>query len=324
MARASAAPAQAARLPAWTRPPHPIYRFESSHWKRSRSWRLLRGSLWAVPIILALGLLVAYAAGTLSAGTSASQPESTLVAGATFVVVLVSISALLNWLIGLGASILGATLIARDRESQTWPFLRVTTLSSIEIAGGKLSALLRLLIFPAHAVAALRLAALAGVAVTLAYVAAESGPMLQQAVDMVRQVGPAALLPASTLLLTGIVGGLDLVVWLIYWLIEPYFNLLYNSAIGLAASSLARTRGRAIGLVFVVHLILGLAVYAPIQQIAYGMTTLGFSVFKDPTGNALTMLMLFSVQFGLLIALQSAAMVGSLIFTLKRIERLGD
>jgi hypothetical protein len=314
----------APRQPAWARPTHPVFRRELGRWQRSRAWRLLRASPWVAPLVLALGLLLAAGAGALSADTQALPSATALVAGATFVGVAATLSGLLNWLLGLMASLFGAVLIARERENQNWPFLRVTTLTSFEILGGKLAALLHMLAGPAHTIAAIRLAALLGGAGAVVFAAANAGFTLAELVDLADSLVAQALLPGPALLVTASVGGLDILIWLIYWLIEPYFNAVYNSLIGLAASTLASTRGRAIALVFVGHLVLSLAIYAPAQQIAYALFALGFRVGGGPGANVLTSLLVFSVQFGLLIGMQAAAMLACFAFSLRRLDHLGD
>jgi hypothetical protein len=324
MAKAATSASLNTWWPGWARPAHPVFRFEARRWRRSRASRLLRGSVWVTPIILLLGILVALGAAGLSANALAPQSDVLIVAGGTYVFLLATVSALFNWLVGLAGSLLGASLIARERETQNWPFLRVTTLSTVEIVGGKLAALLQLLVKPAHAIALLRLGALGGGAVALGLAVASSGVTPEEALDAVTSFEPLAFLPASSLLLAASVGGLGLLAWITYWLIEPYFNVLYNSAIGMTASSLARTRGLAIGLTFVIHLILGLAVYAPVQQFAYLLFAFGFGQLGDLASNVLTTLILFTLQFGLLIGLQGGAMLACLAFTLKRLDGLGE
>jgi hypothetical protein len=314
----------AQRLPGWISPAHPVFRRELNRWRRSRAWRWLRGSPWSVPLLVGLGVLMAGGAAALSAETFASPAEIALMAGGTFVLVLATTSAMLNWLLGLLASLYGAALVARERESQNWPFLRVTTLTSLDILGGKLAALLHVLARPAGAIVILRLAALLGGVAAVALAATTSGARPDQVREMLESLESMSLMPRSALLVTASIGGLDFAIWLLFWLIEPYFNAVYNSAIGLTASTLARTRGRAIALVFAGHLGLALVIYAPIQQLAYLLVALGFSTVANPADPVINSLVLFSVQFGLSVVLQAGAMLACLLFSLWRVERLGD
>jgi hypothetical protein len=225
----------------------------------------------------------------------------------------------------LAATILGATLIARDREEQRWAFLRVTPLQSTEIVGGKLASLLYLLAWPMHLAAGLRLFAMLAGAVTLGLVALAGGlapGILSDGLEVVREVAPFA--PAG-LLLTASVGGVDVLAGLAYWLIEPYFTGLYNSAIGLAASTLARTRGLAIGLAFVVHFSLSLGVYWPAQQIVFLIFLALTNVFGPAVAGSLpSMLLASTLQFAVSIGLQVAVLAGCLTLAVRRVERLGD
>jgi hypothetical protein len=147
-------------LPAWVRRNHPIVRNETGHWARSRGWRLARNLIWGGSLTFIL--VPAGCALLFSWRSQLSGPaEAILAVGGVFTLGRALISTLANWLNNLSASILGATLVAHERESQTWPFLRLTSLTSIDIVGGNLMALLYTLARPLQLVTALRLLALA-------------------------------------------------------------------------------------------------------------------------------------------------------------------
>ncbi len=154
-------------LPAWARPRHPVVDYELRHWRRSRVWRAVRYTLWGGSLTFLLLPAACSLLFSLSA-TFSSAPEAVLGIGGTFTLGLVVVSSLANWLNSLTASLLGATLIARERECQSWPFLRLTTLSSADIVGGKFAALLYTLANPLLLVTGLRLLALASGGLTLA------------------------------------------------------------------------------------------------------------------------------------------------------------
>src|SRR4029077_2107558 len=80
--------------------------------------------------------------------------------GGVFAVGLALLSTLAVWFSNISASILGATLIAGERESRTWPFLRLTSLIAMDIAGGKMTGLVDSLLGPLRLITGLRLLAL--------------------------------------------------------------------------------------------------------------------------------------------------------------------
>src|SRR6185503_2115875 len=161
-------------LPAWVRPTHPIVHNEIRHWAHSRGWRAVRYLLWGGSLIF---LLVPAGCAVLFTISSQlrSPAEMILTLGGVFTLGLAVISTLAHWLNSLSASVLGATLIARERESQTWPFLRLTSLTSADIAGGKLVALLYTLARPLALVTGLRVLALLSGLATLLLAGAASG-----------------------------------------------------------------------------------------------------------------------------------------------------
>src|SRR5262245_4974085 len=120
-------------LPNWTHPRHPIVHGETRHWQRSRVWRSTRAVLWAASLLfLAVPLLCPLLVNLSNPGFS-GPAEAILVTGGTITFGLAIVSAVAGGLNGLLAGLLGATLISRERECQSWPFLRLTTLTSLEI-----------------------------------------------------------------------------------------------------------------------------------------------------------------------------------------------
>ncbi len=308
-------------LPTWARPSHPIVRYERRHWQASRVWRVAGNVLWGGSLVF---LLVPAACSILFTLTSTFQSPAELILGigGLFTTGLVFVTALLSGLNSLSASILGATLIARERESQTWPFLQLTTLPRHEIALGKLMALFYTLARPVVIITALRgLAVLSGlVTLALAYVA--SGLTPEQLTQLITAflaeitTNPAELLPGLLFSLLGALAGLA------FWLLEPLWSVVYNGVFGLAASTLGRSRGAAIALVFALHFGIGLGLYAPAQQ----LSLLASAPLVQVPG-ALSVLLpvgLVVIQTLLLLVLNWGVLIGALIFSLRRIETLGD
>ena len=305
-------------LPAWTHATHPIVHYETRRWRRSRLQRLIQRGPWAVAlIVLALSALCAGAV-TLQGQLSARPASVILAAGGTLALIAAAVSGLANWLVGLAASILAATLIARERESRTWPFLRLTSLTSAEIVGGKFAAVWYTLRGVLHFVAGLRLLALGVGLLTAVLWLLTERPAAGQ---VLAALSSLPLTPADLAWLS-LLGGVGAAIGLAGWLLEPYFGLLYNGAVGLAASTLARSSGAAVVLMIAAHFGLSLGVYFPAQQIV----SLSLLALVSNASNVGVLLPLssFVIQFGLNTALQLGAALGCALFTLYQVERLSE
>jgi hypothetical protein len=321
MAKALTAPRPLWRLPAWARRQHPVVREELRRWK----WFPNRGGRQAAAFFGLILLAPLLCGGSVGLGAALTQAEWIGVAGATTTLAALALSGLVHWLMGLAATIFGATLIAREREEQRWPYLRVTPLTSTEIVGGKLASLLYMLRWPMHLAAALRLFALGAGALTLALLAVAGGVTAAEISAVLGEVWALAPEAPPSLLLTLSVGGVDLAAALVFWLAQPYYDGLYNAVVGLTASTFARTRGLAIGLAFATHLVLSLVIYAPAQQIAYILIAAFMSLNGGrPSDTLLGLLVAGPVQIGLSIAIGVGVIAGCLALSVQRVERLGD
>jgi hypothetical protein len=310
------------QLPAWVRRSHPVVRYETGHWARSRAWRAARNLVWGGSLTF---ILVPAACAILfslqSQFTSRSQAILTL--GGIFAVGLALLTTLSVWFSNISASILGATLVARERESQTWPFLRLTTLTGLDIAGGKFMALYYTLLGPLRLISGLRLLALVAGALTaaLAFLASGLSPR-EWAALFVPLLTPSGLTPFQWLLLALFVA-LAIAWAALSWLLEPFFGLVYYGTIGLMVSTLARSRGAAIVLMVAAHFCLALVLYAPASQIS--------SLFLLPllaagTQSAATtfVVLIILLQLGLQTLLPWAVVAACALFTLRRVEVLSD
>jgi hypothetical protein len=316
--------------PAWATKQNPVFRYETGRWRRSRFLRFLQPAAWSVVVFLFLLFvclpatcagLVAVAPASVSS-TSNTRLSDFLAAGVLFLLASSALSALASGMLGLVSSALAATLIAREREAQTWPLLRLTTLTPVQIVGGKLAAFLNILQNSMHLVALWRgLTVAAAVGGGLIFVL--MAPELQ---GVVSELGKLAPLDSGLLLAGLAIVGLITVV---YWLTEPYFTVIYNGAVGLAVSTFARTRRWAIALVFIAQFTLGLALYWPIQQIA-ALVPMAFVVFlyqinpKAPVDPTLWTLPTVGLQYVVLFGLQAGVLAGSLATAIYRAGRLSD
>lgn len=308
-------------LPAWARPSHPIVRYERRHWQASAVWRLAGGLVWGGSLVF---LLLPAACAVLFTLTSTFQNAADLVlgVGGLFTFGLIVISALLSGLNSLSAGILGATLIARERESQTWSFLRLTTLPTHEIALGKLMALFYTLSRPVLIITGLRALALISGVLTLALTYAVSGLTADQLSFTVAAVlaeltpDPAQVIPTLLLALAGVLAGL------VFWFVEPVWGVVYSGVLGLAAGTLVRSRGAAIALMFALQLGLGLGLYAPAQQLSL-LAAVPLTLLP-PAILPMAPVVIVVGQTLLLLALNGGVLLAALVFSLRRVETLGD
>src|SRR5260370_3102907 len=250
------------QLPAWTRRSHPIVRYEAGHWARSRAWRAARNLVWGGSLTFIL--VPAACAILFSLQSQFTSPSQAILAlGGIFAVGLALLTALAVWFSNISASILGATLVARERESQTWPFLRLTTLTGLDIAGGKFMALYYTLLGPLRLISGLRLLALAAATLTAILAFLASGLSLREwAALFVPLLNEVRLAPFQWLGLALFVA--LAVAWAaVTWLFEPFFGLVYYGIVGLTASTLARSRGAAIVLMAAAPFVRALVLYGP-------------------------------------------------------------
>jgi hypothetical protein len=252
-----------------------------------------------------------------------SPAETILALGGVFTLGLAIISTLAHWLNSLSASILGASLIARERESQTWPFLRLTSLSSADIAGGKLMAVLYTLAQPLYLVTGLRVLALLSGLATLLLAGAASGLTLPAVQALLRPAFQELFLTPAQELGGLFFGSIGLLAALAAWFIEPFFGVLYNGLLGLAVSTLARSSGAAIVLVFAAHFGLALGLYGPANQLVT-LLLLPLTQNIGPGGTAVLLMLSFVLPFAMQFFLPLLVMSGCAIFILRRVERLGD
>src|SRR5689334_23267582 len=233
------------RLPAWVRRSHPVVRYEAGHWARSRAWRAARHLVWGGSLTFILAPAACSILFSLQSRFN-SPSEAILTLGGVFTIGLGLLTTLAVWFSNISAGVLGATLIARERESQTWPFLRLTTLTRWDIVGGKFMALFYTLLGPLRLVTALRLLALLAGLVTGLLALLASGHSAQEwAAFFIPLLNQSGLTLDQWLGLASF-SSLTLA-WVVFsWLFEPFFGLLYYGTIGLTASTLARSRGAAI------------------------------------------------------------------------------
>jgi len=311
-----------AHPPAWVRRSHPVVRYEAGHWARSRPWRAARGLVWGGSLTFIL--VPALCAILFSLQSQFTSPAAAILSlGGVFAIGLALLSTLAVWFSNISASILGATLIARERESQTWPFLRLTNLSALDIAGGKFMALFYTLLGPLRLITGLRLLAVFAGVLTLALTYLASGLSAHEAAALFAPFFDQFGLSSGQWL------GLDLFAalaagWILLgWLAEPLFGLLYYGVIGLTMSTLVRSRGTAIVLVFAAHFVLALGLYAPVSQISSLLLT-PLLAAGNQTAALSFVVLTASLQISLQTLLPWGVMAACAVFSVRRLETLSE
>lgn len=305
-------------LPKWIHRQHPLVHHELRHWDRARPWRWVKRALWgSAGVFLLLPVSCAFIFGVTA--TYTSDTERVVTFGGLFAFGAFVLSALAEAFLGLVANIIGATLIARERETQNWLFLRLTLLEDSELIGGKLTALIYVLREPLLLVFVLRSLAVLGGLVTLGLVA-----LLNPSALASLATAGQSLWESSPLEMFGVLVGIGLTVvtTLFGFTLSPFFNLFYNGLVSLATSTFLRSRSIAIIVTFVTHFALGIGLYAPVQQVF----SLGLGVLMSTSPNLNSTFIFFVpalaqlIQYGLMLVV----MVACYLLAVQRVAKLSE
>lgn len=220
--------------PAWAQPDHPIYRLESRRRAASPALRGLQSG--CLPLILAAAGL---AAGGVAALSLANRPFQGVISVVQNALLGLSIAfILLQALAGGAANILTVAqttpLISGEIELQSWSLLRATTLSLREIVLAKYAAALSQLRSSLAGLIILRIASTVTGLLFLAYSLRSTLYRDPRALETALQRGTWVM---------PVVAGLLFLIW---YVLQPVVQFFLNGALGLLASSRARSRGRAV------------------------------------------------------------------------------
>ena len=247
------------KLPIWATAAHPIARRELNLWRKAG---LSLWWLWIIfllpPLCGAFSLLFSVLSAAFSFSVTSVNAFNDLppefwasIFGGTALAALWGMQAFLGWGIGIFAVIGSAGVIAREREAQIWPLLRLTAFDVPDIVSAKITAVLRGLARPVLAVLALRVASVVG-SVLFAYLLAA---------------------------LTGSSGNDQQLQWITInaFLFLPVFLLtvlsgtIYTCAISTFVSAIVRTPAVALAMSFLTLLLLWLFVFLPVQFYVYAI-----------------------------------------------------
>ncbi len=288
-------------IPSWTSNDHPIVQRETALWKkRSQRWAWV----WIVFLLLPLmcsGLCGLSMTPLLAEANSAG--EWIVAGGAIIGMTLWTLHGFLMFGIWLLSSIGASTVIARERETQNWSLLRITTLNIAEIVHAKVVGVLRWLTLPLALAVILRIVMV--------------GMMLVVAIVVIFfAAGVAALTPQlqTTLALGSVVAS---VIVALYLIVELAAVMLYNCSIGLLSSVFARTSANAIAIMFVLHFGISFFVIAPAQQIVVvAISILSLQWMSDTNPLSQTIMPFVSFGSSILISLVMQLGIGITAYVL--------
>jgi len=243
------------------RPDHPVYRREMAGWSYVRMWRGLRQG--CLPLILIMVVVTSACCGLMTLVTVTQESVEpdwiyrlllTIGAG---VFGAFWIGEVVLQIAGLIATVLTSTSVSAEMEADTFGLVRLTLVSPREIVLAKFGAAVRELRLPVIAVLVTRTLFL--VAIPLLLIVAgiygistvAGAPGGSSSPSSPGGAVSSALLPASMLALvplltTSALGLASLVIagalGLFYYFIQPALDMMLFSAVGVAGSTLARTR----------------------------------------------------------------------------------
>ncbi len=267
---------------------HPIYRHEMAGWSYLRLWRGLRRG--CLPLMGAALAASACCCGALSVSLLDNPRrlsiEWLLVPFAALIGLLVS-GEIIRWLTGLLATALTSTAISSEVEAETYHLLRATPIPVREIVLAKFSAAFRQFRLPLIVVALTRATFVLGViALAVILLASEitaSGPSAPAPTPAVPLPGPAVAAQAVSVASAVVAVLLAAVVWFAYYLAAPTLGTLVFAALGMLASSWARTRAGGLIGAAGLRVALWLGSYVTGQFATFTFSLLALPAFALPT-----------------------------------------
>lgn len=204
-----------------------------------RSWRLLRKG--CLPMMIGVSVLFVGCCSCSTLSATLEEPESwPMLIFAAYGGLFVSVE-VVHWVMGLAATALTATSISAEVEAQTYRLLRVTPIPARQIALAKFGAAFWQLRVPLTFVMVIRgflmvsVLVIAIIFISIAEVWPDIGAFLLSAF----QTEPASVV-INVVAGAGVLGSVLLLV--AFYLIQPALNVLLFAAVGLFASSVAKTR----------------------------------------------------------------------------------
>lgn len=266
-------------------PKHPVYRRELAGWSYLRFWRGLRKGCLPLMLLVLAGSVCCCSTFTLL--SMAGEPvELALLAFGLLAGVWFG-GELIQGLTGLTATVLTATTISAEVQADTFALLRVTPIPAQEIVLAKFGAVIRQLRWPVLVVMLTRGLFVLGVIAVIGLAALPSNAYSPSAATP-NPLTSMRLLSAyePVAALTDLLGGASVlivaVLWIIFFLGRSLLDVLLFSAIGLFASSLARTRATGLVVAVGIRIFLGGASYFAANFFSFGFSMLSLLIYALP------------------------------------------
>lgn len=326
------------------KPHHPIYRREMAGWSYIGAWRRARRG--CIPLIMILfattTCLCGGSCGLTLLPTSSQAPGDwpliLLAVGVGLAVGLAIGEASLRFITGLTATALTATVISSEIEAETFGLLRLTLIPPREIVLAKFGAAMRQIRAPVAALILVRLViAVLGSLFALAmfvfglWESSTQIPVLPAAPGG----GIAAALLSIWYGFAAAIAVAAVIAWLLYYVLRPTLDMLLYAAIGMFASSWARTRANGLLAAGAFRLVLWMASYVGGQFVSMLVSLLSLPLMALPrvpvwiqeqAGGWGLMVIFFSLvaMFLLLfiIAAEAAIILAFLFLSAERAKRL--
>lgn len=224
------------------RPDHPLYRREMAGWAYLRLWRPIKQGCFPISTLLLATTTVCCMLPMAAAATQSPEEWYLIIFG--LLMGLMAGGETLRWITGLAATALTATSISAEIEAETYELLRLTPLPPAEIVLAKFGAAFRQVRMPLAIVSVVRAVTIPGIVLWFGYFFLYT-PQLQ-ASQLSYSAPPSPLLPVfselTPLILPILAGGAAVVLGFLYILIEPFTSTILYTALGVFASTLARSR----------------------------------------------------------------------------------
>ncbi len=258
---------------------HPLTWPDVAFWRKQRRSLLL--TFIGLPLLVSIALWGAYVGPILSGYVTISFKDlSTAIATNLWAMQII-----LGLWLGMVCTIRATAAIAHLRETSVWPLVKIMPYSLPELFRYKTQALQHGLRWPIRLVLILRVASLLFGFIT---------------------TPPVSLFEC---MLTA--------VFLCLFCAELFISVRYNCAVGLLASTLARTTAQANGFAYLLHGALFLVFFAPLWWGFWQGSVSGFGVNSPAAGAVL-------VQYGLLSVMQLLIIGVCYSVAIRRAERLVD
>ena len=224
------------KRPAWFRPEHPVYRLESRRRTQSRAVNALQ--MGCLPAILGVaGITVAgVIVFSLPQQIAWSVENAIMQTLALIILALLIVQALGGAMANILMVAQTAPLISGEVELQSWGLLRTTMVSLREIVLAKYAATLAALRGTLAGLVIVRgISTVTGIVLALA-VALRQIFYYMSLSDWARMIRTASWVPPMT----------ALAIFFVWYAAQPVVQYLLNGALGMLASAMTRSRGRAL------------------------------------------------------------------------------